>query len=943
MITLGIDYGASYIGVALVENTGTGNRPLFAGTIAINARDLKDMVETRAGIRRLRRTRKTKIRRLMRLRESLLACGIGTDQVTLIVRFCRKRGYKSLFDEGESETREKESDLAYRFSRETFFESLERELGLILPDNHLKPQALSVCERVLNRKGDPFQEIRLIRIDNRGASRCAWEGCSRVTPRRENALTDPIAQQVYTTCQEKIREGGEQAREKVDDTVSQLATLGKRIRNASGEGANKEKKVLRKKARMLLREIKELYYQPARETLDNEKAWKYIETGVLNIMEKSQGRNRYCREHSAAYVKTVLANEAIPFKQTISESDIISRREQITYQKLWRYIEARVLPLAPCGIDRIVVERTAIDLLAGSRKKILDASDQTKEEMYQHGPMHRFESVSEMLRKEFNGLCAYCGKQSDSLMETEHILPRAEFFFDSYLNIVPACPRCNQSKGARTPSAASLKINGEAYEAYTSYLQSNFRTRPLHLFHTIKKGVLNLMRDPERQWEAERYLSLIASQFAQVVQSQRGPRPFARYLFSRLSLRQVRKPEIVFKSGRHTALYRNIAYPDFSKYAEREEGGVVNHAVDAILLASDLPDPKPLEALGFSPADMRRFCRAVRQKAPVAGDSGVPEPPARDFFVEGFESVKSGFVEVRLDAMCWNKRDSMTHKQDPYGLSEKVNLPTKRVSAFGLCSELEKMKDEKGVKKKVDLIHHPALRRTLGDAINPENPGKSAAEALRAWLSESVRKSIQTSAFSNNPGDQQRKKELEQFSSSDESLIPAVIGVKMFDMGVRGKIDLQRIDPQTGKTGHRYMTQPANRAVILAYPKKKTGMTDMSKPCIARVRQNYSLLPEGKGIFKELPERLKEGIILGKENTILDGWNSEVEHYLSVCGFSSYGMLTAGCVVCYGDGKKWFLKNFDESKEFRKARLRNVVGILRSPFSGRMTPLKPLT
>jgi type III secretory pathway component EscR len=100
-------------------------------------------------------------------------------------------------------------------------------------------------------------------------------------------------------------------------------------------------------------------------------------------------------------------------------------------------------------------------------------------------------------------------------METEHILPRAEFFFDSYLNIVPACPRCNQSKGARTPSAASLKIADEAYEAYSSYLQKKSRTRPLHLFHTIKKGVLNLMRDPQRQWEAERYLSLIASQFAQ--------------------------------------------------------------------------------------------------------------------------------------------------------------------------------------------------------------------------------------------------------------------------------------------------------------------------------------------------------------------------------------------------------------------------------------------
>jgi hypothetical protein len=108
------------------------------------------------------------------------------------------------------------------------------------------------------------------------------------------------------------------------------------------------------------------------------------------------------------------------------------------------------------------------------------------------------------------------------------------------------------------------------------------------------------------------------------------------------------------------------------------------------------------------------------------------------------------------------------------------------------------------------------------------------------------------------------------------------------------------------------------------------------------VRQNYCLLPEEKRIFKELPGRLKEGMILGKQNNILNGWDREVEHYLSDCGFSSYVMLTAGCVVCYGDGKKWFLRNFKKDAEFKKGRLRNVVGILRTPFSGRMRLLKPL-
>jgi hypothetical protein len=59
MITLAIDYGASNVGIALVRNTEAGNEPLFAGTVILDARKLKEKVETRAGIRGLRRTRKT--------------------------------------------------------------------------------------------------------------------------------------------------------------------------------------------------------------------------------------------------------------------------------------------------------------------------------------------------------------------------------------------------------------------------------------------------------------------------------------------------------------------------------------------------------------------------------------------------------------------------------------------------------------------------------------------------------------------------------------------------------------------------------------------------------------------------------------------------------------------------------------------------------------------
>ena len=83
------------------------------------------------------------------------------------------------------------------------------------------------------------------------------------------------------------------------------------------------------------------------------------------------------------------------------------------------------------------------------------------------------------------------------------------------------------------------------------------------MFHTIKKGVLNLMRDPARVWEAERYLSLISNHFTEIVQTQRSPRPFARFLYSRLSILQKESPEIQFKNGRHTALYRYHRLPGF--------------------------------------------------------------------------------------------------------------------------------------------------------------------------------------------------------------------------------------------------------------------------------------------------------------------------------------------------------------------------------------------
>src|SRR5208283_1995369 len=111
------------------------------------------------------------------------------------------RGYKSLFGEQKAVGAQSSDELTYRFTRGEFFQSLEQELRQSIPLSELQAKALEVCERILNLEGDPRFEVRPMRIDNRGVSRCSWEGCNKTTPRRANATDDAIRQQLVTFFQ----------------------------------------------------------------------------------------------------------------------------------------------------------------------------------------------------------------------------------------------------------------------------------------------------------------------------------------------------------------------------------------------------------------------------------------------------------------------------------------------------------------------------------------------------------------------------------------------------------------------------------------------------------------------------------------------------------------------------------------------------------------------
>lgn len=56
--------------------------------------------------------------------------------------------------------------------------------------------------------------------------------------------------------------------------------------------------------------------------------------------------------------------------------------------------------------------------------------------------------VKEAIKLEFNHRCAYCGSKSKRLT-LDHVVAFSKGGIDSWSNLVPACAKCNGSKGSK--------------------------------------------------------------------------------------------------------------------------------------------------------------------------------------------------------------------------------------------------------------------------------------------------------------------------------------------------------------------------------------------------------------------------------------------------------------------------------------------------------------
>jgi hypothetical protein len=535
----------------------------------------------------------------------------------------------------------------------------------------------------------------------------------------------------------------------------------------------------------------------------------------------------------------------------------------------------------------------------------------------------------EMLQAEFGGRCAYCG-QTGITEQVEHLLPRSAFPFDSYFNVLPACTACNNRKGARTALEAGMTVHDDAYAAFCDYVR--WRKVP-HVYHTMKKGLLNLLRRPGTSGEAERRLGMLANDLVTISATQRSPRPLARYLATRLERKTTHRPAVTYCAGRHTALYRSALLPEYSKEAAQGEDDRRNHAVDAIVLGCDLPSASALENPKWNrrPGDITAWFEAVRAAGP---DTllGLPrvEPVVT---VPNFEEdLGGGYVSIDLTAFNWNRKRKGTHVLDPFGLTSK-GLPIKRVPA---ATVLETLKDKGKRADQIASIAHRSLRETL--QADPDD----APNRLVEWLQRSIR----TEAMGNHPADRVRRDLLKRFRQapvekvlSGEEPVPPVIGIKCLILGSQNKVDVTKVD-RNGKVFQHYQADPVIREMYVGY-RMKDGELDRGKPLLFTVNQVYGVRRQtsGKKVWvTEAADSPLRGRPHGSREewaSFLARWRRELAHLWELEGIAQVFRITQGCVIERVDGSRFQFRNFDRGQPWMKtASFKGINRVHRSPLSG---------
>jgi hypothetical protein len=963
---LAIDQGQIHFGICLAEYDGRLVKPLFLGTAYLEPKPLSDLVEERASRRRVRRTAREHRRRLKRLRDLLGGRGGPLhgqpDLVQTIAAFAKRRGHFY----GEEDGHEGAAERGEAIPHAEFRNALADFLMPLLPDAEGRACVERICASVLDRKSR-----RRIRADARKVGVCQWASCtSRRTAAGVGSLVQGLSGKLRPFLEAKALSPATVeaiARAAVEDETLGPTALVRRLDSALAEALGLPPKVDAKgkplptdksleawlveleqavpgetfalalarqqKAKLLAR-----WYRPKRK--------ESIRPGVLRDLERAggDGRSRFCPAHQAEYVTTFLQGERWPQR---SESQEVSRRLSILADKLTTYLTRRVLGDPPRVVDQLVIESSAFDTLRmlrprtppdGERKphRLSAAEEGRLYELYWEGPRAGYPDTKAMLRAEFGGLCAYCGRSLGDTFEEDHALPRQRFPMEGYLIRVPACTACNRAKSTRALVSLGWGIHPDALAAFTGYVSKRKAAKAgaIHPALDVKKGLLqNLTREKLAErlarcggdlQRAERSLHEMAgSWMLRSTASARHGRFLRQALAARLDIPEAQTHAV---SGRHTALLRDALTHawDYDKAAAKAAGDHVdNHALDAYVLA-----------LGTLTGCFARLAMAERFNRDT-----------EDVLAETVASADPGFQTLQrfqLDCLPVPGAEAITARMGVVGGHEAdrgVNLvslrpsgprrswfdttlyaltgadhdqPARRIPVGAFWDALHDRKD-----KGRDLLERLTNLRLQGRLLAAWDAGRIEAveKALVAWYQETGggfdRPGVHVQHTS-HPTIQARWSRIHAFLDNPQATvadIPAEFSLRVKQEGRGAPTPLLR-------RGHQHSRLAAGGVVakVVGYRAGADGHPGRGRPIVLSVQPDWSVVLDKRGGYRDLPHLppalaaplVHDGTPFAsrrrRKRAALDGW-------LGGAGCCETHWIRAGSTIRRTDGMRDFVRN----------------------------------
>jgi 5-methylcytosine-specific restriction endonuclease McrA len=947
-----IDTGAKYYGCTVLVKLPGVQKPIMVIADVLTAiPKIEDIVAARSLNRGTRRTNKSKKRRNRKLRAAIGHID-GADKV---LAYCKRRGVSYAFDQDEEET--SAEDKRTRKSREEVLDKLKVVVRNEIPDEQ-QDFVYKTCEKLLNA------EERKCRIKNRNPSKCDWEGCNQNVPASRNAIFETLEQTLYPWLTQIFRSSKSYVRleNELNECVKYLNSLDYRNKY-SIEQTDDEEKQLDKQLNNELNKIRDIVKSHASKEHYREFShyWtKCYRKQLANILKSSgTGRTTFCRQHSSMYVAKLIAGEVIPVKPEIYLKDIECAAQKLTYAKLESYLLHSVLPtLKTIGITKI--DSVCVESASGSspsKAKKQKVSNKTKkqkcsDEEFQQGPMFKFDSRKDMLLAEFDKLCAYCGEPlTGSYIENEHILPRSRFPYDSYFNILPACEKCNRRKGARTPYEAGMTISTKALDAFDRYIK---KKKFVHPSIWVKRNLLSGMTH-QTNGDAERELRFLCRKLFISGKHTQTPKRLARLIATSLSNATGIRPQIKSIPPKFVYFYRNAVLPDFNKYEDKKNGGVVNHIIDSALLGCDFPSPHYLLSGRYSGCEKyREFVDRLKDSFVAVDDSGMPICiPIRSetqFFQEQIDKRLPGYSKIDMSKMNWNsKRKIVSHYQPQRKVGYK--LVAARDSIESIKDRLLDLNKKQGTDTVIRDATIESIRDEKLKSRMLNNPDR-AAYYLIEYVQQSIKYGSNEEVY--HPTAIEMKQMRDEFVNDDPELyvtedkelrkqVPNIFGMRIQTGQSESQISFHRVCTQ-GDTvhHHHYMQDIGIRHIAIVVHIDKKGKKQNQAITVTRQGKVYIGLGTARKSVDRSFGMTLQGRAFGEKGSRKKWdrqWHREFRAFCKATwNVERIHILTTGCVFTDKDGISYWVRNMDpQDKGIRiataKRKFVEIERVFKSPHA----------